>query len=147
MRRSLGVLRDEAGTAAVEPPPSVDRIDGLLDQARAAGLRVRLAIEGEPRELPQGIGLSGYRIVQEALTNVIKHAGATEARVSVRYRDDGLELEVADDGAGPDPLEDRTDSHGLVGMRERVTSHGGELETGAGPGGGFLVRAFIPCES
>ncbi|MGH2985397.1 MAG: sensor histidine kinase [Solirubrobacterales bacterium] len=145
MRRSLGVLRREDGHAELEPQPGIDDLGELLERARAGGLTVDLAVEGEPTSLPQGVDLSAYRIVQEALTNAIKHAGPVRALVTVRYGERQLELEVADDGPGPSPdgAESRT-GHGLAGMRERVATHGGALQTGAGPQGGFLVRASLP---
>jgi signal transduction histidine kinase len=110
----------------------------------AGGLTVEVAVEGERAPLPQAIDLSAYRIVQEALTNVIKHAGAAHAVVTVRYRDDELEVEVADDGAGPPVGAADGSGLGIIGMRERVEAHGGRLHTGAGTDGGFLVRASLP---
>jgi signal transduction histidine kinase len=145
MRRSLGVLRRESGKAELEPQPGIDDLGELLERARGGGLAVELAVEGEPTPLPQGVDLSAYRIVQEALTNAIKHAGPVRTQVTVRYGERQLELEVADDGPGPSPngAESKT-GHGLAGMRERVAAHGGALQTGAGPQGGFLVRASLP---
>jgi signal transduction histidine kinase len=143
MRRSLGVLRREDAAPALEPQPGLGDLDRLLEQAREGGLTVDVAVEGEPRELPQGVDLSAYRIVQEALTNAIKHAGPVQARVTVRYGEDELELEVSDDGPGPS-ANGHGSGHGLVGMRERIASHGGELTTGPGPEGGFVVRASLP---
>jgi signal transduction histidine kinase len=146
MRRSLGVLRREDDRRELEPQPGIDDLDGLIEQARAGGLTVELEVEGKPVSLPQGIDLSAYRIVQEALTNVIKHAGAARALVTVRYGERELELEVADDGPGPPVGGADGSGLGIVGMRERVEAHGGELHTGAGPGGGFLVRASLPFD-
>jgi signal transduction histidine kinase len=146
MRRSLGVLRREEDERALAPQPGVDDLDGLVEQARAGGLTVELAAEGERVPLPQGIDLSAYRIVQEALTNVIKHAGAARALVTIRYREDELELEIADDGQGPAVGPGDGSGLGIVGMRERVESHGGELHTGLGPNGGFVVRASLPLD-
>jgi signal transduction histidine kinase len=144
MRRSLGVLRREDDRAALAPQPGLADVDGLIDQARAGGVSVELTVEGEPSRLPQGVDLSAYRILQEALTNVIKHAGTPRASVTVRYRDRSLELEVADDGSGPPAGGPGGAGHGIVGMRERVEALGGELHAGAGPRGGFLVRASLP---
>jgi signal transduction histidine kinase len=144
MRRSLGVLRREDDQRTLAPQPGIDDLDGLIEQARAGGLTVELEVEGKPVSLPQGIDLSAYRIVQEALTNVIKHAGAARALVTVRYGERELELEVADDGPGPPVGGADGSGLGIVGMRERVEAHGGELHTGAGPAGGFLVRASLP---
>jgi signal transduction histidine kinase len=101
-------------------------------------------VEGEPRDLPPGVDLTAYRVIQEALTNALKHAGDAHARVLLRYGDRSLELEVEDDGLGPQAEDDRPPGHGLIGMRERVALFGGSLETGARAGGGFLVRARIP---
>jgi signal transduction histidine kinase len=144
MRRSLGVLRRQDDERALAPQPGVDDLKGLIEQARAGGLTVQLALEGERVPLPQAIDLSAYRIVQEALTNVIKHAAAARALVTVRYLDDELEVEVADDGAGPPVGAADGSGLGIIGMRERVEAHGGRLHTGAGTDGGFLVRASLP---
>jgi signal transduction histidine kinase len=146
MRRSLGVLRREGREAMREPQPSIDDLGGLVERAREGGLTVEVAVEGEPRPLPQGVDLSAFRIVQEALTNTSKHAGQVSARITVRYGQRELELEVSDDGPGPSAngAAARGSGHGLVGMRERVAAHGGELHTGRGPDGGFVVRASLP---
>ena len=109
---------------------------------REAGLPVELEVEGEPAPLPLGVAVSAYRIVQEALTNVLKHAGPAQARVVVRYTGRGLELEIADDGRGAAGAGDA--GHGLVGMRERVALYGGDLDAGTRNGGGFVVRARLP---
>jgi signal transduction histidine kinase len=146
MRRSLGVLRRENDERALAPQPGVDDLNGLIEQARSGGLTVELVSEGERVPLPQAIDLSAYRIVQEALTNVIKHAGAGRAVVTVRYLDDELELEIADDGAGPTVRGPDGSGLGIIGMRERVEAHGGRLHTGAGADAGFLVRAFLPLD-
>jgi signal transduction histidine kinase len=144
MRGSLDVLRRDDAGPDLEPQPGLDDLDRLLEQAREGGLEVDVAVEGEPRELPQGVDLSAYRIVQEALTNAIKHAGSVRTRVTVRYGEDELQLEVSDDGPGPSGNGEDGSGHGLVGMRERIASHGGELRTGPGPEGGFVVRATLP---
>ena len=144
MRRSLGVLRRDDPEPELEPQPGLHDLDRLLDQAREGGLEVDVEVEGEPRELPQGVDLSAYRIVQEALTNAIKHAGPVRTRVTVRYGEAELELEVSDDGPGPSANGEAASGHGLVGMRERIASHGGELRTGPGPEGGFVVHASLP---
>ncbi|MCA1588396.1 MAG: sensor histidine kinase [Chloroflexi bacterium] len=148
MRRSLGVLRREGSGAALEPQPGIGDLGGLVDHARGAGLEVEVGIEGEPRSLPPGVDLSAYRIVQEALTNTIKHAGATRARVMVRYGERELELEVGDDGAGRRANGSQPGAgRGLVGMRERVAVYGGELSARAGRDAGYTVRARIPIET
>jgi signal transduction histidine kinase len=143
MRRLIGLLRPE-DPADLAPQPDLARLDELLETMRHAGLQVEAVVEGSPRELPQGVGLTAYRLVQEALTNVLKHAGESHARVLLRFDEDALEVEVFDDGLGP--LRDGTTlgGHGLIGMRERVELFGGSLETGPRPGGGFEVRARLP---
>ena len=153
MRRLLGLLRDgQDGTVALTPQPGLAHLDSLLAAAREAGLPVELAVEGEPRQLPAGIDLSAYRIVQEALTNSLKHAGPAQATVRVRYGTKALEVQVADDGRGAPPEaadpngRAEGDGHGLIGMRERVALFGGLLEVGARPGGGFLVAARLPLD-
>jgi len=146
MRRSLGVLRSEGEEAARAPQPGVGDIEGLLASARSSGLSVDFVVEGTARPLPQGVDLSAYRIVQEALTNTIKHAGPARSRVTLRYGDGELVVEVKDDGPGPADDAREGAGHGLVGMRERVAVLAGELQAGAGPDGGFLVRASLPLE-
>ncbi len=145
MRRLVGLLRESDEALALAPQPSLARLDDLVDQVRAAGLPVELTIEGDPVELPPGIDLSAYRIVQEALTNALKHAGPAQARVSLRYRPDGLDVEVADDGAGT--ANGDGSGHGLVGIRERVSVYGGELDAGPRADGGYAVRARLPYAS
>ena len=144
LRRMLGVLRDSAGKTSHDPQPSVDRLDALVQHVRSAGLPVDLTVEGEPRPLPPGIDRSAYRIVQEALTNTLKHAGPARACVTLRYRAQALELEVLDDGQG-DPNVDGG-GFGLVGMRERAVLYGGALDAGPRPGGGYALRARLPLE-
>jgi signal transduction histidine kinase len=114
-----------------------------MTQVREAGLPVAFQVDGERRELPIGIELSAYRIVQEALTNALKHAGQAHAAVRLRYRPDSLELEITDDGAGI-AAEVPGGGHGLAGMRERVTLYGGKFDAAARPGGGFAVRVLLP---
>ena len=142
LRRMLGFLREDAA-AQLAPQPTLDELDGLIARAREAGLPVDLHVEGEPYELDGGAELAAYRIVQEALTNTLKHAGAgARARVSLRWAPDGLELAIVDDGgAGTDV---GGSGQGLVGMRERVAMLGGELTAQPRPDGGFAVRARIP---
>jgi signal transduction histidine kinase len=146
MRRLLGLLRDRrGGTEALAPQPSLAHLDSLVLAAREAGLPVDLTVEGEPRPLPAGIDLSAYRIVQEALTNSLKHAGPARATVRIRYSGRALEVHVWDDGRGRNGSPDG-DGHGLIGMRERVALFGGALEVGPRPGGGFRVAARLPLE-
>jgi signal transduction histidine kinase len=143
LRRLLGVLRARDEQLPVGPQPGLDALQPLIQQLREAGLRVELRVEGEPVRLPPGIDLSAYRIVQEALTNTLKHAGPAEAEVTVRYHHSTLELEILDNGTGA-PARVNGSGHGLVGMRERVALYGGSLEAGARNGHGFGVRARLP---
>jgi signal transduction histidine kinase len=144
MHRMLGVLRPQSDEAPeLAPAPGIRDVPGLIERARGAGLQVELAVEGAPRALPAGVDLSAYRIVQEALTNVIKHARAHRTDVRVHYALDALELSVVDDGEGD--TDEQAPGHGLVGMRERVALFGGTLEAGAAGGGrGYAVRAVLP---
>ena len=146
MRRLLEVLKAEEDGNGRAPQPGLARLSELLDAMRASGLPVEAVVEGSPRPLPPGVDLSAYRIVQEALTNALRHAGGASARVVVRYEPDALELEIADDGPGPPDDPEASGGHGLIGMRERVQLFGGELEAGPRPGGGFLLRARLPSE-
>jgi signal transduction histidine kinase len=144
MRRLLGMLRSDANEP-LAPQPGLSDVPTLVTQLRDAGLRVELHVEGERRELPVGIELSAYRIVQEALTNALKHAGEARATVDIRYGSDSLELEIADDGTGGSaPVS--SGGHGLVGMRERVALCGGRLDAGRRPSGGFAVRVLLPIQ-
>jgi signal transduction histidine kinase len=142
MRRLVGMLRSDADDP-LSPQPGLDDLATLVGQVREAGLPVELHVHGDRRPLPVGIELSAYRIVQEALTNSLKHAGEAHADVYVRYGADSLELEVRDDGARPSARA-AGGGHGLVGMRERVALYGGRLDAGARPEGGFSVRALLP---
>jgi signal transduction histidine kinase len=149
LRRLLGVLRqDGEPQASLTPAPGLANLEGLLAEVAEAGLAVRLRVEGAPSPLPAGVDLSAYRIVQEALTNVVKHAGPAHAQVTIRYRDHEVAVEVIDDGRGvaavaTDGRRGRT-GHGLIGMAERVAAFGGDLEVGPRPGGGFRVAAGLP---
>jgi signal transduction histidine kinase len=142
MRRLLDMLRTADETLALAPQPSLKELGTLVEHVRAAGLPVQVAVEGEPRDLPPGVDLSAFRIVQEALTNALKHAGPARARVVVRYLADDLEIEVSDDGPGTGDAS--VSGYGLVGMRERVEVYGGELEAGRQPGGGYALRVRLP---
>ncbi|TML85490.1 MAG: sensor histidine kinase [Actinobacteria bacterium] len=142
MRRLVGMLRSDAGDP-LAPQPGLNDLPTLVTQVREAGLPVELHVDGEPRELPVGIELSAYRIVQEALTNARKHAGEAHASVRVHYGAESLELEIVDDGGGgAAPVS--SGGHGLVGMRERVALYGGRLDAGRRPSGGFAVRVLLP---
>jgi signal transduction histidine kinase len=147
MRRLLGVLREDSAPAALAPQPSLRELPNLISHVAESGLAVTLATEGPPRDLPAAVGLSAYRIVQEALTNALKHAGpSASAVVRVRYGDDEVEIEVADDGRGASVtgIANGASGHGLLGMRERAGLFGGDLTAGPRAGGGFVVRARLP---
>jgi signal transduction histidine kinase len=156
MHRTLRLLRadDDAAAAERAPQPSLANLDKLIEQSRASGMEVELTVEGEPRRLAQTVELSAFRIVQEALTNVIKHAGRAHTRVTVGYRPDGLELRITDSGGGrlPGPVPDDGGAerrppgggHGVIGMRERAALFGGTLTAGPGLERGFEVRAVLP---
>jgi len=143
MRRLIGILKGSGDGVDLAPQPGLDRLGPLLDSIRGTGVPVESVTRGEPRPLPAGVDLAAYRFVQEALTNVVKHAGAASARVSLEWAPDALVVEVADDGRGG--LADRASAgHGLVGMRERIALYGGSLDAGPRAGGGFVVRARLP---
>jgi signal transduction histidine kinase len=143
MRQLLGVLRAEGERAASSPAPALSDLDELVDGMRAAGTRVDLRVGGDVRLLPEGLELSAYRIVQEALTNVVKHAATDHARVLLRYQPEELAIEIVDDGAGARAGASGS-GHGLVGMRERAALHGGSLEAGPLPVRGYRVAARLP---
>lgn len=143
LQRLLGVLHVDHG-----PSPTLAGLDGLVERARAAGLPVALTIEGERRSLPAGVELAAYRVIQEAITNAIKYAGAAPTEVRVRYGTGAVELRVRDRGPGNGAASAvGGGGHGLVGMRERVRVFGGELHTGRREGGGFEVSARIPVDA
>ena len=144
LRRLLGVLRADDGSHGVAPQPGLAQVDELIERARAAGLDAGIRVDGEQRALSMGADLAAYRIVQEALTNVIKHAAATAVDVTIRYLPGALELSIRDNGGGP--RNERAAGHGLIGMRERVAMFGGTLSAGKAPEGGFAVAAHIPLE-
>jgi signal transduction histidine kinase len=148
LRRLLGVLRqDSEPQGDLTPVPGLADLDSLLAEVSKAGLGVRLRVEGTPSPLPAGVDLSAYRIVQEALTNVVKHAGPARAQVTVGYRDRAVTVEVTDDGRGvrASAGDGRAGvGHGLIGMRERVAAFNGDLEAGPLPDGGFRVAARLP---
>jgi len=146
LRRLLGVLREDDQELALSPHPGVARLPSLIRQIREAGLPVELRVEGEPVPLAPGVDLSAYRIVQEALTNTLKHAQPARARVLVRYANRRLQLEIVDDGSATHPPGWEGNGHGLVGMRERAAFYGGVLTAGPEPGGGYAVRARLPVE-
>lgn len=147
LRRLLGLLRtDERSGGPLVPLPSVRNLDDLVEELRRAGLRVTCRISGQPRDLAPGIDLSAYRIVQEALTNALKHAPGSTVLVHVDYLADSVTVAVEDDGGEHQPSPAMTGSgHGLLGMRERVKLYNGHLEAGPRDRGGFVVRASIPA--
>jgi signal transduction histidine kinase len=145
MRRMVGVLRRPEEAPALAPQPSLDHLGRLVEQAREAGLPVELSIEGDAIQLPAGVDLTAYRLVQEGLTNVVKHAQATRAEVLVNYGESYLEVTVTDNGSGVGNGDGS--GHGLVGIRERVSVYGGELDAGPQPGGGYRLRAKLPLGS
>ena len=145
LQRLLGFLRQESHVDELAPQPGLNQLDVLVKHMREAGLPVEVKIEGEPQPLPPGVDLSAYRIVQEALTNTLKHAGSATAYVTLRYVPNSLELEIRDTGSNQvhDDIPEKK-GRGLIGMRERVTLHGGEFFARGLPGVGFIVRATLP---
>ena len=147
MRRLLGLLRDD-GDQPLLPQPTLERIDELAAELRASGLPVELSVSGEPAALPPGVDVSAYRIVQEALTNALKHAGPARARVRIAYEPDAVLVEVTDDGRGATAANGGSaiggSGHGLVGIRERVALVGGEVEAGPLRAGGYAISARLP---
>ena len=144
MRRLLGVLRDPGEEAGLAPRPGLAELTVLAESLRTAGLPVRLTVEGDHPPLPTALEVSAYRIIQEGLTNVLKHAGPARAEVAVCCGADAVTIEVSDDGAGIPAAGVQPGGQGLVGMRERVALYGGELRAGPRPGGGFSVWARFP---
>jgi signal transduction histidine kinase len=146
LRRVLGVIRIEEGRLPdFSPQPRLSRLEGLIEQVRAAGLEVDLEVGGNRRELPPALELSAFRIVQEALTNTLRHAGASHARVTLRFETDALDVEVVDDGT-PSTGENGGGGRGVIGMRERAAAFGGHVEAGPDPAGGFRVAARLPVD-
>ena len=145
LQRLLGFLRRDGEVDQPTPQPNLRQLDALAEEVRRVGLDVELSVEGRAQPLPETVELSAYRIVQEALTNTIRHAGATKATVLLRYEPEELQIEVTDDGAGRPQQESTTRvGHGLIGMRERANLHGGRVSAGPRPEGGFGVRATFP---
>ena len=146
MRHLLGLLRADDDPAGYAPQPTLAKLDVLVERARAAGLPVTVEVEGTRPELTAGLDLAAYRVLQEALTNVIKHGGCAPTDVRVHYRADAVEVTVSDRGRGPADARLAGGGHGLVGMRERVRMYGGELDAGRRRGGGFRVSVRLPLE-
>jgi len=146
LRSVLEILRQEGERAPRMPTSSLDRIDDLVTQAAAAGIEVRTETDGNVQTLPFGVDVAAFRIVQEALTNVARHAGQASATVRLGYGNDALTVEIDDDGNGISTASTPGTGKGVVGMRERAAALGGDLEAGPKPGGGFRVRARLPLE-
>jgi signal transduction histidine kinase len=144
MRRLLGAMRRDEDGLELGPEPGLDALDALVEDVSRAGLPVRLRRDGDPFPLPRTIDLSAYRIVQEGLTNALKHANASHADVTVRYRPGDVQLQVVDDGNGPAPSNGH--GNGLVGIRERVNIYGGQMTAGRAPAGGFELTARLPID-
>ncbi|MEU4117926.1 sensor histidine kinase [Kitasatospora sp. NPDC028055] len=154
LRQVMGLLTidsetggDPAATADLSPQPGLGRLDSLVEGVRRAGLPVELTVRGERRPVPPGVELAAYRVVQEALTNTVKHAGGADAAVTVDYAADHLTVEVTDTGGRPTGAAATGNGRGLLGLRERLAVHGGTLHTGPRPRGGYRVKASIPLES
>ncbi|MER7771498.1 histidine kinase [Kitasatospora sp. NPDC096140] len=154
LRHVMGLLTidsaagdDPAADADLAPQPGLDRLDALVDGVRQAGLPVELTVTGERRAIPPGIELAAYRVVQEALTNTVKHAGGADASVAVEYAPDHLTVQVTDTGGRPTGAASAGNGRGLLGLRERLAVYGGTLQTGPRPRGGYRVTALIPLES
>jgi signal transduction histidine kinase len=147
MRRLLGILRDPHEETGLTPQPGIGDLAALADSVRGSGLPVHLVIDADHTGLPAAVSVSAYRIVQEALTNILKHAGPAHAEVAVTCAGDAVTIEVTDDGTGPPASPAHPGGHGLAGMRERAAILGGELAAGPRPGGGFAVQARLPLTS
>ncbi len=145
MRGLLAAMRRDGEEAELTPQPGLDGLDSLLEEIGRAGLPVQLHVDGEPVALPRGIDLSAYRIVQEGLTNALKHARASNAEVTVRYRPDELQIEVRDNGEGSSTSNGL--GHGLVGVRERVKIYGGQMSAGSANGSGFILSTRLPLSA
>jgi signal transduction histidine kinase len=143
-RRLFGVLREPGAETGRAPQPGIGELPALVGSLRAAGLEVSLSVDGDHAALPPAVNVSAYRIVQEALTNVLKHAGPARAEVTVGCADSAVTIEVTDDGPGDPAPPALTGGQGLAGMRERVAVFGGDLRAGPRPGGGFAVSARLP---
>lgn len=147
LNKLLGVLRKSPGGPELAPQPSLSDVDALLKPARDAGLDATLRIKGDKRSLPAAVELSAYRIVQEAITNVLKHANASRVEVVLDYQPDTIGVTISDNGSGLQDMPNASTGHGLIGMRERVQVHGGEMGTGSSSLGGFTVHAKLPLKS
>ncbi|MDX3433528.1 histidine kinase [Streptomyces sp. ME01-18a] len=154
LRHAMGLLTintedaaDRGIAAHLAPQPGLDQLPALVGRARDTGVSVDYTVTGEPRDVAPGVGLTAYRIVQEALTNTVKHAAGARATAVLAYDDDHLRVEITDTGGPPSPSAATGNGHGLIGLRERLTVYGGTLVTGPRPDGGFRVAALIPLET
>ena len=148
LQRLLGFLREQNQVDDISPQPSLKQLDILFNQMRLTGLSISFKIEGEEMPLRPGVDLSAYRIVQEALTNTLKHAGPVSADVTIRYMSDAVDLEIKDNGNTPlSESSQENKGRGLIGMRERVSLHGGEFQAGRLPEGGFIIKAKLPLSA
>jgi signal transduction histidine kinase len=147
LRNLLGVLTPAEEEALLAPQPGIAQIPALVERVRAAGLPAEFQVVGAPRTLPQGVDLTAYRIVQEALTNALKYAGQVRTEITLDFREDALKVEVLDDGAGTSGAPGAKTGRGLAGMRERVALFGGTLEAGPRLGRGYAVRAWLPLST
>jgi signal transduction histidine kinase len=145
LRRVVGVLRAEGSTEDPDPQPTLERLDDLVASARGTGLTVTAAVTGMPRPLPSGVELSAYRILQEALSNAMRHAPGSDVRIEIAYRPAGLELRIVNGPARTPPRRSPGAGHGVLGMRERAAMLGGELTAGSRPDGGYAVAAVLPA--
>ncbi|MGB7981146.1 MAG: sensor histidine kinase [Candidatus Nanopelagicales bacterium] len=147
VRRILGALRTDPDATGYHPPPGLDALGALADELSEAGLPVRIHVHGVPRQVPAALDLTAYRVAQEALTNVVRHAGTAQADVTIRYEDRRVTVQVDDNGRGTADLPSTPGGHGQLGMRERVAVWGGTLHTGARPEGGYRVLATLPYDT
>ncbi len=146
MRRLLGVLRNDADAVELTPAPTLANLDPLVQQCRQAGLDVQLITEGTTSPVPLSIDVNAYRVVQESLTNTLKHAGPANATVMLRYTPTILSISIVDDGRGSAADPPAGSGQGIIGMRERIETFGGTITAGPKPGGGFAVHAALPLE-
>jgi signal transduction histidine kinase len=147
MHRLLGFLRQEKQADRPAPQPSLKQLNLLVSEIQEAGLPIEVNIKGNERDLPPSTDLSAYRIIQESLTNVLKHADAGKAAVTVQYNNEAVELKITDNGKGAAPVElQKPKGRGLIGMQERVKLHSGEFKAGNIPNGGFFVRVRLPLD-
>jgi signal transduction histidine kinase len=144
MRRLLGILDGEGESRTLTPQPGLSDLEALLDHARAAGLETVARIHGQPVAVPPALDLCAYRVIQEALTNAIKHAAPGKSEIHLWWKPEALDLEISDDGGGQHPAGLASGGHGIIGMRERVSLHGGVVHAGVQPNGGYAVRASLP---